>query len=137
MKDIKIEKYITFYFYLILTIGIGWTFFGNDEWDNYGPLFFMISGFPVFAIIYQTQFYKFSNLLKEKSPEIFKKNVLHYSVLKDEVISGLSIFNNRDEFKKIEPFELNQKYKLIMKAFNLCLLSFFLTIVISIGLIYK
>ena len=131
------KKNITLYFYLILIIGIGWTFFGSDEWDNYGPVFFMITGFPVFAVIYQIQFYSFSNLLKEKRPDIFEKNALNYSILKGDAISGLSLFYNKDEFKKIESYELNQKYELTMRAFNLCLLSFFLTIVISIGLIYK
>ncbi|MFD0990882.1 hypothetical protein ACFQ1R_12305 [Mariniflexile jejuense] len=137
ITDTKTEKIITIYFYLILIIGIIWTFFGSDELDNYGPVFFMIFGFPVFAVIYQKQFYSFSNMLKQERPDIFEKNVLNYSVLKGDVISGWSVFNNKKEFKEIEPLKLNRKYKLTMKAFNFCLLSFFLSILISIVLIYK
>ncbi len=130
----KRSKLITIYFFLVLGIGVILTVFGNEKINLYGPVIYMLTGFPVLFGLFYLNFYQFSALLKKTRPDLFEKYILNYSVLKGKVITTFSLFNNLD-FKEIDSKELSEKYKLTMKTFRLAILSIVLIIPIVTGLI--
>ena len=132
----KRSKLITLYFFLVLGIGAILTFFGNEKISMYGPIIYMLTGFPIIFGLFYLNFYQFSAQLKKTRPDLFEKYILHYSVLKGKVITTSSLFNNLDfNFKEIKSKELSEKYKLTMKIFRLAILSIILIIPLVIGLI--
>ena len=123
------SKYLTKHFYTVLGIGIIWSYL-----DSYGLLFFMLASFPVFFILFQYYFYSFSNELRKERPDLFERYSLSYSILKGDVISVFSLFDNSD-FKELQPVELKNRYKLTLKALKLALISFGLILPMAIILI--
>lgn len=72
---------------------------------NYIPIIFGMGSFLIFGINATGYWYKFSSELKEKEPEIFKRNEVHYGYNKGNLILITNIFDD-DEFKKIKDEKL-------------------------------
>ena len=136
MTSNQISKYLTIYFVIVLIISIAFTFLNINGMGVYGPLFYMIFGVVVLFANYQIQFYSFSRLVKQHHPLVFKNNTLGYSVLKNEVISTWSLFNNSIEYNGLSPKEHSDKYKLVIKSLKLTIVAFFLLVLLAIGSVY-
>lgn len=116
------------YYLSLLLISIIWIFLGKQFYNNFAPIVFFIFGLPIFGFIYFSNLFKFSDLLKTKEPELFKRNAIHYGYFKDELING-SVFYSL-EFNKLTDEELISSYKKMKSSLNYMIASF-----ISFGII--
>jgi hypothetical protein len=116
------------YYLSLLLISIIWIFLGKQFYNNFAPIVFFIFGLPIFGFIYFSNLFKFSDLLKSKEPELFKRNAIHYGYFKDELING-SVFYSL-EFNKLTDEDLICSYKKMKSSLNYMIASF-----ISFGII--
>ena len=130
------EKRLYFYSGTILLITIFWTYGLQAPNANYGPVFYMLTGFPVNFIILQINFNSFSKLLKLHHPDLFSKNTKWYGPFKGNRLSIFFIFNKSELFKTIKPTELYDLYRLNLASFRLVIFNFLMIIPIAIGMIY-
>lgn len=122
------------YFLILLVISILWSILGYGNSKNFSPLIIGFLGFPIFFILFYKNLINFSNELKTREPELFKKNEIHYGYSKGQIINAINLFNN-NEFDQFEDSELKNKYILTRTAFKYCLFSFFAIPLIAIGII--
>ncbi len=126
----NISKKLTYYFYTILLISILLTLFGNNKYDIYGIIFYMLAGMPFFFLTFYSLNNKFSAELKKKRPNLFEKYKLHYSVRKGQIIGTSDLFNNKD-FENLDDSDLLGKYKVTLKSLKYSRYSFLLVILVS------
>ena len=128
---VKIKfKFIKIYFYTILSISISIIIIGNKFIDIYGIVLFMLSTFPVFAILYTKSFNEFSDGIESKRPDLFNKYKMTFGVVKR--LNGFEIFNNSD-FEKLEDNELVDSLKLTKQLLGLTIKSFITIIILAIS----
>lgn len=111
----------------MITTSICIIFFGNKNISAYGQILFMLSTFPVFAILFKISFNKFSDGIESKRPELFRKNNMTYGD-----VSRLNIFNI-SEFENLDDIELIESLKLVKQLFKLTIISFALIIILGIS----
>lgn len=121
--------YVRIYFYIILLFSSFLSFFGNRYVDIYGSLILMFSTFPIFAILSNIYFIKFSDQIESKFPELFNKYKMHYGVVRR--INGFDIFNNND-FENIDDQEIKDNLTLTKQLFGLTIKSFIVIIIFAV-----
>ncbi len=136
------SKRLNIYFLTITIISILWIFLGNKEIDNYAPVFFMLSGFPVFSIIYVSSTKKLAAYVKQVNIELYNK---HKGIERDMKtysipVTNVSIFGNKElekDFLNIQDEGIKEMYLYTKKCSKFQILSFFGTIVIALLLFLK
>lgn len=118
-------KHITMFFYTVLITSVVFSLV-----NNYGPVFFMLVSYPVFVFLFYKYLFQFSNHLKNEEPTIFSGYASRYGSHNGKVVTIMSLFNN-SHFKNIKLLALKEEYNLVLRAFTLLTLSFFLTIPIT------
>lgn len=78
---------------------------------------------------------KFSTLLKNREPELFKRNAIHFGYFKDEMINGINLFNST-EFSSINDQEVKNSYDKTKSSLNYLLVSFLSFGIIGILTVY-
>jgi len=128
----QISFFLSVYFWLIFIICLLWTLFSNEDIDHCAFYFQWFFGAVVYFGLHQFYFYSFSNLLKEKHPNIFEKYKIRYSIQKGKIVSPIDFFTKPDKFETLEPKELRAKYKLAIKTCKLSFYSFLLIILLTL-----
>jgi hypothetical protein len=123
-------KFLKKYFYIVLSISIFIIIFGGKSIDIYGEVLFMITTFPVFAILYSKSFNKFSDEIESRRPDLFNKYKMSFGVVKR--LNGFEIFNNPD-FEKLDDKELIERLKLTKQLLSLTIKSFIIIIILGIS----
>lgn len=136
------SKKLNIYFLTITILSILWIFFGNEKIDNYAPLFFMLSGYPVFTVIYISSTKKLANYIKQVNIDLYNK---HKQIERDMKtysipIANIALFGNKElekDFLNIKDVGIKEMYLYTKKCFKFQMLSFFETIVIALLLFLK
>lgn len=123
------------YYVLLFILSLIWVFLGQKCYNNFSPFIFFIFGLPVFSYLYFKSLNKFSNLLKDKEPELFDKTAIHYGYFKNEVINIFSLFD-KQFFDKLKDNDLINNYKKLRSSFNYLILSFISFVIISVLTVY-
>jgi hypothetical protein len=125
------SKNLSRYFYSILSITIIWLFCTDDSIDNFAPVFYMLSGFPVFFSLFDAATYDFSRIAKEMRPNLFNK---YKSKGRDGKYYLYTFYISQDnDFTKLEEGdEIRDFYFYTKKSFRFALISFFTLIPIAI-----
>ena len=108
----------------MLIVSIVWVLILPKPIKNFAPIFFGVPTFPVFGFNYYNKLFEFSNMLKNKQPELFQKYVVDYGIaLKGEVVQ-IGLLSKVDDFEKLKDLELRENYILCRQFFKLTLASF-------------
>ena len=123
-------KYVRIYFFLMLFISISVSFIGDREIDAYGQVILMLSTVPVFAILGNMCFNRFSDGIETNHPDLFNKYKKNYGVIRR--LNGFDILNNSD-FEKLEDYELKKNLILTKQLIKMIIISFFSIIIFAIS----
>ncbi len=129
---------IFIYFYLSILIGLVWTFLWENEIQGYGPVFLIITSFPL-GILFLVNFYEFGLLIKQNKLELFEKHKVKWLFLNGKILKPDSLFKygwfTNPEFRNIEPIEIRSKYLRTVKLFQLSSLLYMVAFLMMFGLI--
>ena len=125
----------SYYYLTLLVLSLFWVLLGKQFHNNFAPFIFFIFGFPVFGFLYFSNLSKFSSLLKNKEPELFKRNKVEFGYFKDELVSGITLFNSTD-FNNLIDTDLKSSFKILKSNLNYMLFSFVSFGIISILTIF-
>lgn len=123
-------KFIKIYFYILILISVSITFLTNRNINSYCLILFIVTTFPVFAILTKISFNQFSDILELKHPNLFTKYKMTFGVTRR--LNMFEIFNNSD-FEKLNDIELIESLKRTKTMFKLTITSFVVFIVLGIG----
>jgi hypothetical protein len=118
----KINLNHKYYYLFLLAVNLTWMFLGRDYYNNYSPFVWFVNG-PVFAISHFNNLAAFSSLLNVKEPLLYKKYEVYFGYFKNDMITTMSLFGNRD-FQQLKDDELIHKYILAKRSYNYLLLCF-------------
>ena len=121
---------------LILIISSIWAISFPISIGIYSAIFNGIFGFGVFFIWSQSNFYKFSEKLEKYHPNIFRKNTLWYGPFKNKRLYSLSLLTESSTYRKLQPEELQEAYRISMLSYKLVIFHFLMIIVFAVGLIF-
>lgn len=111
------------YYFTLVIITLVWIFLGKEYYSNYAPIVLCFFGFPVYVFLYFKHLGAFSDKLRTRDFNLFKKYCAHAGYFKDEMIHSFNLFNNSD-FEKLTDQELLEHYRLAKSSVKYALLIF-------------